>query len=292
MSKFLSLDTITKPYEKEPKRVIRHRFPDYEEIVICNAFNGGQAGGRKKDSTYKPENKIRNAKIVKKNLRRYALACKLYTHLVLTFADNITDVDYADNEFKKFMKRLRYATGIEFKYVATRELQVRGAIHYHVLIDKNIFGDLFENNPRYADKYGNAKGKIKSYQGINIVADIWGHGFCKIVEHGNNLKAINYIIKYVSKSIEDNLFVSENGQSKKAYLIAEGVKEMAETAKQQVIFTNFPNNEERNKHEHDKFQYMVNLLMENINPVWTWQDSIEDKIHITSILGERKVKLL
>lgn len=300
MQIFKTNKEITEQYQDKPKRVIEHRFPDYKEIIITNTFHGGTSGGRKTEasqyiSEHQVENKIINTKRVKKNLRRYALACRLYTHLVLTFAKEVENVDYADNEFKKFMKRLRYKTNIDFKYVATREIQedrfkVTGkkVIHYHILLDRSIFGDLFEHNSDYVKLYGNSKGNIKAWQGINIVEDIWGHGWCKIVEHGNNLKAINYIIKYVSKSIEENLFMSENGQSKKAYLIAEGVKEMAENCKQTIIFTNFPNNSERNAHEQGQFEKMLEILLENTKPIYKWTSPPDEDITITAILVERE----
>lgn len=58
--------------------------------------------------------------------------------LTLTFKENITDIDYANQEFKKFIKRLNYrlfkTKRAKLKYIAVWELQKRGAIHYHIIL--------------------------------------------------------------------------------------------------------------------------------------------------------------
>lgn len=54
--------------------------------------------------------------------------------LTLTFADNLTDIDKANYQFKKFIERLKYRySSIELKYIAVIEFQKRGAVHYHLL---------------------------------------------------------------------------------------------------------------------------------------------------------------
>lgn len=57
----------------------------------------------------------------------------LLRFMTLTFADNVTDVCYANKHFDKFIKRLRRIAGSDFKYVCVIEFQGRGAIHYHLL---------------------------------------------------------------------------------------------------------------------------------------------------------------
>ena len=54
--------------------------------------------------------------------------------LTLTFADNIEDIEYANNEFKKFIKRLKRKYP-RFRYISVIEFQKRGAIHYHCLVN-------------------------------------------------------------------------------------------------------------------------------------------------------------
>lgn len=57
--------------------------------------------------------------------------------ITLTFRDNITDIDYTNDELKKFLKRLNYYLHKRktqlLKYIATWEKQSRGAIHYHII---------------------------------------------------------------------------------------------------------------------------------------------------------------
>lgn len=57
--------------------------------------------------------------------------------ITITFKENITDIEYANAEFKKFIKRLNYrlfkTKKAKLKYIAVWELQKRGAIHYHII---------------------------------------------------------------------------------------------------------------------------------------------------------------
>ena len=100
--------------------------------------------------------------------------------LTLTFKDNVTDLDFANNEFKKFIKRLNYHFNFKCKYSCVIEFQKRGAIHYHVVLY-------------------NLTGKVD----LKKLSDIWGNGFIKL----NKIKGVDnvgaYICKYMTKS-EDN----------------------------------------------------------------------------------------
>lgn len=104
--------------------------------------------------------------------------------LTLTFRENITDINYSNSEFKKFIKRLNYHLYQKkqqvFKYIATWEKQNRGAIHYHV-----IFFDF-----PYVEK--------------GTLEMLWRHGFI----HINKIKIDSkenygrYVSKYFSKDLE------------------------------------------------------------------------------------------
>lgn len=104
--------------------------------------------------------------------------------LTLTFKENIQDIEYANNEFKKFIKRLNYTLyktkKANLNYLATWEKQQRGAIHYHVI----LFGFPFVS--------------------IDRLTTIWGHGFVKInqidVDSAENRG--RYISKYFDKDLE------------------------------------------------------------------------------------------
>lgn len=102
--------------------------------------------------------------------------------ITFTFADNITDVQQANAFWKTFIQRLRYRYG-KFKYMSVLEFQKRGAVHYHCITDL-------------------------PYVKKSDLADIWGNGFIKInrIEHVDNVGA--YIVKYMTKDLFDERFVS------------------------------------------------------------------------------------
>lgn len=82
--------------------------------------------------------------------------------MTLTVAENSRDVKKYDDEFKKFIKRFNYKYGKKHKYIAVRQFQARGAIHYHLLIDWHTDRtDYFALNDE--------------------VGEIWGHGWVKSI---------------------------------------------------------------------------------------------------------------
>jgi len=147
------------------------------------------------DKDIKIENRKKVVTRSRNNVRRLAIAnfneySKFFT---ATFADNISDMDFANGQFKKFIKRLKYKYG-DFKYLAVVEFQKRGSIHYHMITN---FGFIKQKD----------------------LEKIWGNGFVWIK---NLLKAKNgkqvdnvgaYLVKYMSKeSIDERLM------GKKSYL--------------------------------------------------------------------------
>lgn len=104
--------------------------------------------------------------------------------LTLTFKDNITDLDYANHEFRKFIKRLNYSIfktkHSQIKYIATWEKQKRGSIHYHII----LFGLPY----------------IKKAD----LTRIWLHGFIQInqIDVDSIENRGLYISKYFAKDLE------------------------------------------------------------------------------------------
>ncbi len=104
--------------------------------------------------------------------------------ITLTFKENIEDIEYTNNEFSKFMRRLNYqiykTKKQQLKYLAVWEKQKRGAIHYHI-----IFFDL----PYIKNK---------------DLKEIWGHGFVKInkIDVDSKDNRGRYVSKYFSKDID------------------------------------------------------------------------------------------
>lgn len=115
-------------------------------------------------------------RLINSNIEKYS------KFLTLTFKDNMTDLDKANYEFNKFIKRLNYHYKIKVKYSVVIEFQKRGAIHYHCLLY-------------------NLTQKID----IGTMEDIWGHGFIKInaINDVDNVGA--YVCKYMTKVDDDRL---------------------------------------------------------------------------------------
>lgn len=135
-----------------------------------------------------------NCRRARNELRRTILAnfdngSKFVT---LTFAENLTDVNQANAQFKRFIQRMRRRHG-DFKYAAVIEFQERGAVHYHMISDLPYI----------------PKPKL---------ADIWGHGFVRIneISHVDNVGA--YITAYMTK---DNL--DDRLRGKKAYMTSKNL---------------------------------------------------------------------
>lgn len=182
--------------------------------------------GRKKD--YESENYEEHRKQVlqraKRELRRLINANvgqygKKFTSkfLTLTFSDNVTDLDIANYEFKKFIKRLNYkiynSKESNLKYTAVIEFQKRGAIHYHIII---------YNMP---------------YIKANEIANCWDNGFIKI----NKIDDIDNVGAYVSEYLGDD--AKEQGHSieddrlkgRKSYFSSKGLFKPVEITDKKIV---------------------------------------------------------
>ena len=120
--------------------------------------------------------------------------------LTLTFRENIQDIEYTNNEFKKFIKRLNYdlykTKTTHLKYLATWEKQKRGAIHYHIILFQFPFIS------------------------IKRLTTIWGHGFVKI--NKIDVDSIENRGRYISKYFDKDLELKEH--KKKAFFKSRNLK--------------------------------------------------------------------
>ena len=165
------------------------------EIPVYAGYHKFRFKGREHaDENTKIENRKKVATRIRNNVRRLALAnfdehSRFFT---ATFKDNLTDMDFANNEFKKFIKRLKYQYN-DFKYLAVVEFQKRGAIHYHMLSD---FGYIEQTD----------------------LEKIWNNGFVWIrdlltANKGRPVDNVGaYIVKYMNKNVIDKRLMG-----KKAY---------------------------------------------------------------------------
>lgn len=120
--------------------------------------------------------------------------------VTLTFKDNVTNIQQANYEFKKFRQRLESKISYKLQYVAVVEFQKRGAIHYHVVM--------------FNLKYISNK----------LLREIWGQGYIKInkIKNCDNVGA--YVCKYMTK---DSCF-DERLQGQKMYFSSRNLKKPIE----------------------------------------------------------------
>jgi len=190
------------PFLSGPKcyRIKVYRLGDIYEIykyelpVYAGYHKFKKSNKKNTNENTKKENRKKVVTRIRNNIRRLAIANfnEYSRFFTATFKDNITKMDYANCEFRKFIKRIKYNYG-DFKYIAVVEFQKRGAIHYHMLSDF---------------------GYIKQKE----LEKIWGNGFVWIRDllTGNKGKSVDnvgaYLVKYMNKNIIDKRLMG-----KKAY---------------------------------------------------------------------------
>lgn len=180
------------------------------EVYEMEKYVAGRGGKRDKkytlesisseiDRNYKNHNQVRL-----NSIRRLATANfnKDSLFLTLTFDDKKVAHDIrcpkeCNYQFKKFIQRLRYSLKVDFKYLAVVEFQDlnnRGAVHYHVLIDLPFID-------------------------FKQLEDIWGMGFIYLnkIDHVDNVGA--YIVKYITKDGGDERLVGEKSYLRSSNLI-------------------------------------------------------------------------
>lgn len=179
------------------------------------------------------ERRAQTLRDARNRVRRYALANfdSNDSFITLTYAENFQDVGQADKDYKEFIRKFKKYTGLnsELKYLAVREFQKRGAIHFH-----------FVTNWKHPSRHVDNEEYIKKLE--RIVADIWSHGYVDI-KPLNKAKSKNkkyngkpvdnigaYISKYMSKEYDDSRL-----KGKKAYLISRGMEKPMEYTGEEAI---------------------------------------------------------
>ena len=161
-------------------------------------------------------------RIINSNLNQRRTSEKFYT---LTFKENMQDRKKAIKEFNKFVYKLRRKLDKKIDYLATLELQKRGAIHFHVL----FFNLKFMKNDE--------------------IEKMWGNGFVKLKSVKSEEVAF-YIVKYITKDIATG---REKGQRR--YLHSRGLKKPIEIKTDNIIHDDFMNENvtviAKNEYEND-----------------------------------------
>lgn len=136
-----------------------------------------------------------------KNINRSKLQCQRLakcnadewkTFITLTFAENITDIAFANKKFRYFIDKVQRKFK-QLKYICIPEFQKRGAVHYHLLTNIPL-----ENTDLIYTQIDNEKFKHIKY---------WNEGFTKVDSLNNDIKKIvGYVSKYMTKDIDDRLY--------------------------------------------------------------------------------------
>lgn len=184
---------------------------EYEKDVIYG-YKDNRKMSRGRSVSASDENKeINRDKVLqraRRDLRRIINAnCQKYSKFVtLTFAENVDNLDYCNNEFKKFIKRVNYYYKIKLKYSAVIEFQNRGALHYHCI---------FYNLTQKID--------------VEKLSELWGNGFIKInkIDNVDNVGA--YICKYMTKTDDNRLF------GRKMYFNSRGLEKPTEIKDKKIV---------------------------------------------------------
>lgn len=109
-------------------------------------------------------------------------------HVILTYAENMTDTKRLYKDYEKFIKRLRYKYKdiSSIDYISVVEPQGRGAWHCHLLLRFNDIDKVYIEN--------------------SMLAKLWGHGFVTI----RSLKDVDNIGAYLSAYLTDVELTEEN----------------------------------------------------------------------------------
>ncbi|WP_342190010.1 rolling circle replication-associated protein [Spiroplasma endosymbiont of Dilophus febrilis] len=121
---------------------------------------------------------------------------KELTFLTLTYKLKETDVKKCKKELKKFFRNIKYyfkKKNKEIKYFYTYEYQQRGAIHFHILLDKKIPNKL--------------------------VLKHWPYGLNKnlVVKQDTNEAVVKYCSKYITKNVLNEKSLNQYDLNIKAY---------------------------------------------------------------------------
>jgi hypothetical protein len=158
------------------KMVVSGQYVEFYEFEIPVSLNRRVVDRKKKEDC--PDwLKIQNRRVsllrTSKKLKRFIYSNPdMFRFLTLTYAGNFTDVSYCNKQFNLFTKRLRYKYP-DIKYIAVIEFQKRGAVHYHLLVDRYIHYSEYRK--------------------------LWTYGFIYIEKVFNMQGVLYYLQKYMKK---------------------------------------------------------------------------------------------
>jgi len=189
------------------KKIIYSKFTKYGEYIYHTSYSplkllgglplrGNNTNNDRSERTQEENEKLQEiySKNSKRKLKALILCNLPYGNtkfLTLTYRTPQFNETKPKNDFKNFIKRLKYHTKIQIRYIAVHEKHESystqtervNSYHFHVLIS-NL-----------------------NYVSSQIYADIWQHGFIKINKvKGEPMRMANYVAKYLTKSNTHNKY--------------------------------------------------------------------------------------
>lgn len=161
---------------------------------------GGGYSRREEEGSIEYKNLVRS----KNNMARLVMANydKFKTFITLTFAENITDIKYANSVFNDWTSNIKKRVKSDFVYIAVPEFQKRGAIHYHLLtnIDYTDFKVLCKDEKKLYSPTSHdwqiGRGVLSWSKGYSMAKDITSDEY----------DIIGYMSKYMMKDFDNRLF--------------------------------------------------------------------------------------
>jgi hypothetical protein len=195
-------------------RVVMHDFGQgvVETVVVKQqekmpkAKKGKQRNSRTREDM-DPEHLKRSIIRAKKEMRHKLLMMQSDRMLTLTYRDNVTDLNLAYNHLAKFEKYCRRYWR-EFPFVAVPEFQKRGAVHFHIALNRFYHVGILRAfwHKAIGSKDGN----------IHITSPTTGGQW-------NRVKIARYMAKYMAKAVDQQ----EIGR--KRYSSSRGIPEPKKT---------------------------------------------------------------
>jgi len=197
--------------------------------------------------TSQNERREDNVTISRRYLRRLIFSnCNVWSNctafMTFTFAENVKNLQVANKEWAKFMRRLNFEIGFNLRYTCVVEFQKRGAVHYHVLfynlpnvwIQSEMKAQKNRKNLIH-DDYKYPKGEswqirydyFLENDAIGKIGLIWkylGQIDIKTIEKMRSIRSVGaYVAKYLSKETMDSRLLRQ-----KVYFSSKGLKKPIE----------------------------------------------------------------
>jgi len=168
-------------YEQRPKP------PSRKAVQNRHRSSSGDVSFEAGVHTKKPRERRQSSIIrCRRNFKRLVLSnlgeSNFPVFASLTYAENMQDERKATKDFNAFAKSLRRQFGSTIRFIATKERQKRGAIHFHALI------------------WGIPSFVVRGERNSRLVAEIWGHGFADLIQTDGDPRVASYMAKYMSKN--------------------------------------------------------------------------------------------